>query len=144
MPVDEPQTGQVIGYSYLWARQHDDGEVSGRKARPVCVVVPVKTREGTVVLFPLTSQPPGRDRLAIEVPEIERRRLKLRGNARCWIILDEANQDRLPGSFHIEPISYDPVVATYGVMSPAFMQIVIKTIARAIRGSQVRLVPRPA
>ena len=142
MPVDRPQTGQVIGYSYLWSAQHECGEDSGRKARPVCVVVPLNTRQGGVVLFPLTTQPPGPYRIAIEVPEIERQRLKLRGRSRCWIILDEGNTDQIPGSFHLEPISYDPVVISYGLLSPAFIRILIKAMGKAIRGSQVKLVPR--
>jgi hypothetical protein len=30
----EPKHGHIILYSYLWAREHDQGEESGRKARP--------------------------------------------------------------------------------------------------------------
>lgn len=35
----EPQHGHVILYSYLWAREYDRGEESGRKARPTCVML---------------------------------------------------------------------------------------------------------
>lgn len=142
MPIDEPETGLVINYHFLWARQHEHGEMSGRKARPVCVVVPLRTPAGTVVLFPLTTQPPGPDRVAIEVPETERRRLKLRGYGPSWIILDEANSDVMPGTYHLEPVSYDPLVVSYGKFSDAFVQLVVRTVAAALRAGKVRLVPR--
>jgi len=29
--------GLVISYNYLWAREHDRHEETGRKARPACV-----------------------------------------------------------------------------------------------------------
>jgi hypothetical protein len=34
-----PEPGQVVRFVYLWKRQATVGEESGRKARPVCVVV---------------------------------------------------------------------------------------------------------
>jgi hypothetical protein len=142
VPIDEPETGLVINYHFLWARQHEQGEESGRKARPVCVVVPLRMQAGTVVLFPLTTQRPGPDRVAIEVPETERRRLKLRGHGSSWIILDEANSDRMPGTYHLEPISYDPLVVSYGRFSEAFIQLIVRTVATALRAGKVTLVPR--
>ena len=33
----EPSNGLVISYNYLWAREYDRREESGRKARPACV-----------------------------------------------------------------------------------------------------------
>jgi len=35
----EPRSGLIIRYSYLWAREQDRGEESGRKDRPACVQV---------------------------------------------------------------------------------------------------------
>ncbi len=54
------QHGDVIRYSYLWAREFDQGEHSGRKARPTCVMIVVPSRDGPskTLLFPITSQPP--------------------------------------------------------------------------------------
>ena len=31
--------GDIIKYSYVWHREHLRGEVSGRKARPACVML---------------------------------------------------------------------------------------------------------
>lgn len=50
--------GDLLRYYYLWARQADAGEESGRKARPVCIVVRIPTTPAALFLFPLTSQQP--------------------------------------------------------------------------------------
>ncbi|MFA1677222.1 hypothetical protein ACDY97_32100 [Rhizobium mongolense] len=138
----EPETGLVISYNFLWEREHAKGEAEGRKARPACIVVPLTSKHGDVVLFPLTTQEPGPDRIAIKVPETERRRLKLKGRGPSWIILDEGNTDRLAESFHVEPISYDPPTFSYGKLSRAFMGQVLQTLAKAIRERNTRLVKR--
>jgi hypothetical protein len=138
----DPETGLVISYNYIWSHQHERGEDAGRKARPTCVVVPVTSDGRNVVLFPLTSKEPGPERIAVKVPETERRRLKLKGRGSSWIILDEGNADVLPGSFHIEPVSYDPLTPVYGKFSQAFMGQVLQTLAKAIRSKRMRLSSR--
>lgn len=138
----EPETGLVISYNYIWSHQHDRGEETGRKARPTCVVVPLTSGGRNVVLFPLTTKEPGPDRISIKVPETERRRLKLKGRGPSWIILDEGNSDVLPGSFHVEPVSYDPLTVTYGQFSRAFMAHVLKKLASAISAKRMRLANR--
>ncbi|MBP8936880.1 MAG: hypothetical protein KBG72_00185 [Agrobacterium sp.] len=138
----EPETGLVISYYFLWDREHAKGEAEGRKPRPACVVVPLTSKHGDVVLFPLTSQTPAPGRIAIRVPETERKRLKLKGSGPSWIILDEGNTDRLTESHHVDPIGYDPLTIAYGVFSRAFMKQVVITAAQAIRERRVRLVKR--
>ncbi|MCZ7497359.1 hypothetical protein IG197_32935 (plasmid) [Aminobacter sp. SR38] len=138
----DPETGLVISYHYLWTHQHDRGEESGRKARPACVVVPVTSDGKSVVIFPLTTKEPGPDRLAIKVPDTERKRLTLRGRGPTWLILDDANADVLPGSFHVEPVSYDPLTISYGKFSKPFMDLVIKTVANAIRARKIQIAKR--
>lgn len=142
MTTFEPETGLVIRYHYLWQRQALAGEETGRKVRPVCVVIPVGATGTDVVLFPLTTQPPGSDRLAVQVPETERRRLRLKGDGPAWIILDEGNRDELPGSYHLEPVALNPVRFHYGVFSPAFMRVVLTTLAQAIRAQRLKVVSR--
>jgi hypothetical protein len=78
--TEPPETGLVVRYSFLWPREHDRGERAGRKDRPVCLVVPVNVGQGAVVVFPITTQEPLPGRIAVAVPEIERRRLKLPGD----------------------------------------------------------------
>lgn len=138
----EPETGLVISYYFLWDREHAKGEEEGRKPRPACVVVPLTSKHGDVVLFPLTTKEPPPGRIAIKVPEMERRRLKLKGRGPSWIILDEGNTDRLADSFHIEPISYDPPTFSYGKLSRAFMGQLLQILAKAIREGKTRLVKR--
>ena len=143
MTADEIRTGLVISYRFLWDRERAAGAEHGRKARPVCVVVPVTAKSNKVALFPVTTQEPGLDRLSVRVPETERRRLRLRGTAPSWILLDEGNIDVLPGSYHVEPITYDPPVHAYGYFSEAFMRQILQVLAGAIKAKQVRLVGRP-
>jgi len=52
----EPSNGLVISYNYLWAREYDRREESGRKVRPACVqIIIARGGSGTVVaLFPIT------------------------------------------------------------------------------------------
>jgi len=73
----KPANGLVISYNYLWAREHDRHEESGRKARPACVQIIIANGEnGTVVaLFPITSQPPQAERTALAIPEMDARRI---------------------------------------------------------------------
>jgi hypothetical protein len=132
----EPSNGLVISYNYLWAREHDRDEESGRKARSACVQVILARREtGTVVaLFPITSQPPRTGRTALEIPEIEARRIGL--TIPSWIIVDEWNLDDLAKSPHIAD------ARPLGALSPAFMKRVRKEAAARIRARRYRSVPR--
>jgi hypothetical protein len=131
----EPANGLVISYNYLWAREYDRHEESGRKARPACVQIIVAGKGGTVVaLFPITSQPPQAGRTALEIPEIEARRVGL--SIPSWIIIDEWNLDDLAKSPHIA----DP--RPIGSLSPVFMKRVRSEAAARIRQRRYRSVPR--
>lgn len=59
----------ILRFSYLWKRQAAAGEESGRKARPVGVVVRTAAIPGVVFLFPITSQLPDTDRLSLGVSQ---------------------------------------------------------------------------
>jgi hypothetical protein len=132
----EPANGLVISYNYLWAREHDRNEESGRKSRPACVqIIVASSKSGTVVaLFPITSQPPLAGRTALEIPEMEARRIGL--TSPSWIIVDEWNLDDLAKSPHIADSR--PI----GVLSPAFMKRVRREAADRIRARRYRSIPR--
>lgn len=132
----EPANGLVISYNYLWAREHDRREETGRKARPVCVQIIIgEGKSRTVVaLFPITSQPPQASRTALEIPEMETRRIGLTNPS--WIIVDEWNLDDLARSPHIADVR--PI----GSLSPAFMKRVRGAAADRIRARRYRSVPR--
>jgi hypothetical protein len=98
------QTGVVIRYPYLWARQAQAGETEGRKDRPVAVGVRLHRANGDLVLFfPITSKQPEKSRFAAEIPPIEKRRAGLDPDLRLWLILDEFNSDIVGQSFYLEP-----------------------------------------
>jgi hypothetical protein len=128
--------GDIILYSYLWARQHERGEESGRKARPTCVMLILAGRDGKPkpLLFPITSQPPTAGAHAVQIPETEARRAKLYTPA--WVIVDEFNTDDLATSWAIE----DP--KPLGQFSRKFMSRIAAEAAAAIRAGSVRGVPR--
>lgn len=132
----DPAHGQVILYSYLWAREHDRGEESGRKARPTCVLLIMAGKDGRPrpLLFPITSRPPGPSTRFVEIPETEARRAKLYTPA--WVIVDEFNTDDLATSWAIEDA--EPL----GQFSRRFMSRIAAEVAAAIRASGVRSVPR--
>jgi hypothetical protein len=55
------------------------------------------------LLFPITTKEPAIGRFVAEIPEIEKRRAGLDDVSRLWIILDECNEDHIPGSYYLEP-----------------------------------------
>ena len=71
------ERGQIVRFYYLWKRQADAGEETGRKARPACIVVRTPNNPGAVFLFPITSQEPDPERLFLPFGEMECRRAGL-------------------------------------------------------------------
>jgi hypothetical protein len=130
--VDAP-SGIVILYDYLWAHQADRGEDSGRKSRPCCVHVIVRSDRGPVsALFPITSRPAA-SRAALSIPETELRRVNLSAG---YVVVDELNLDDFPRS----PYVADP--KPLGTFSAAFMRRIRTAAAEAVRSGQHRSVPR--
>lgn len=126
--------GSLYRYSYLWYREHERRETSGRKDRPVCLVVRSTSSPAALFLFPVTSQEPLPDRLALEIPEAQCRRARLK--APCWIILDEYNrctEDALHDFASLVPL---------GDFSLAFLKRIAFVVARAARTSRMKAVPR--
>ncbi len=133
-----PSVGDVWRYPFLWRREADRGETEGRKARPVAVTLLVRNAadEMEVLMVPVTSQPPGNDRFAVEVPDIEKRRAGLDGDLSLWIMADEANTD-LPGrSFYLEPD------ARMGAFSGQFIKVVQALMIRALRARRLKSTSR--
>jgi len=134
--VAKPLPGDIWRYDYLWRWQHERGETEGRKGRPSAFVAVVEDHAGKTNLFilPLTSQPPG-ERLAIEVPQIEKRRAGL-DDLRIWVMLDEYNHDLLESSFYFDPN------ARLGAFSGAFHRKVASAFLKAAKEKKIRRVPR--
>ncbi len=87
--TSDPKPSEVFRYPFLWKRQEQAGETEGRKKRPVCIAVTATNRDGETI----TTQPPMAGRHAIEVPQIESKRVGLDVHARKWVMLDEINTD---------------------------------------------------
>lgn len=136
MSFEALRTGAVVRYPYLWAREAAQGETEGRKFRPTAVGVriPKPKGEDVLVLFPITSQQPAKDRFAAEIPDTEKRRAGLEGALRLWIVLDEYNQDVVGRSFYLEP---EPPL---GYFSKAFFLPLLKEFVR--RKARTRAVQR--
>jgi hypothetical protein len=128
--------GHVILYAYLWAREYERGEESGRKARPTCVMLIMRGRDGKQVplLYPITSKAPLPGAFAVKVPETEARRANLYSPS--WVIVDEFNMDDLARSHSIE--DSEPL----GMFSRRFMSDIAAAAAAAMRKGVSRAVSR--
>jgi hypothetical protein len=126
--------GDVLEYHYLWARQANVGEESGRKARPVCLVIKTTAHPASLFLFPLTSQKPDKLRTSTIVSEIECRRAGL--DFPSWLILDEYN--------YVDADKAYDFVSTIprGAFSGAFLRKIAILIKQASAERRVRAVLR--
>ena len=136
--MNQPQKGDVWDYEYLWRREHESGAEHGRKLRPTALVTTAIGKDGRTNLFilPITSKEPPKDRAALEVPQMERRRAHLTSDIPLWVILDEYNHDYLETSFYLDPNGKK------GAFSPVFIQKVHRTFVEVARKGRVKKVPR--
>lgn len=130
--------GDVWSYEYLWKREFDAGLENGRKPRPTALVATAIGQDGRTNLFILaiTSKRPAADRIALEVPEIERARAGLDRDMPLWVILDEYNHEILETSFHLDP------AGKLGSFSGVFSQKALAAFVEVAKAQQVRKVPR--
>ncbi|RUM08909.1 hypothetical protein [Rhizobium chutanense] len=132
----EFRPGEVMAYPYLWAWQQQRGETEGRKQRPVCVIIAMRSAsDGNthLVLLAITTQPPEVGRIALEIPDIERRRAGLGDLKQSWIVVDEYNYDIVERSWYIEP--HQEVL---GRFSKSFVMRIATMFAKA-RGQSGRV-----
>ncbi|GHC40227.1 hypothetical protein GCM10007291_47550 [Gemmobacter nanjingensis] len=136
--ANRPSPGEVFRYPFLWKREELSGETEGRKKRLVCIAVTVARQDGETVVFilPITTQPPQPARHAIEVPEIESRRVALEAYVRKWIMLDEVSTDIVERSYVWD--DRKPL----GAFSPAFTAKIRATLLALARAGAAKLVDR--
>ena len=132
MSMFEP--GSILRYDYLWARQADAGEESGRKARLVCLVVRTASQPTSLFLFPLTSQRPDQSCAHIPVSEIECRRGGL--EFPCWLILDEFNRMKTDDAYDLA--NTRPI----GLFSQAFLRKIAVMIKKVAARQRIRAIVR--
>jgi hypothetical protein len=134
---DPPPQASVIEYPYLWHDEEGRGETEGRKTRPVCLALSVRspqTGEHHLLLLAISSQPPRANQSAIEVPDTERRRGGLMRYPRAWIVTSEYNYDIAERSFY-----YDPAGPVLGAFSQRFMREVATALRKSLQGSGSRV-----
>ncbi len=121
------ERGAVYSYSYLWGREADAGEESGRKNRPVCFLVRPSRQPDLMYLFAITSQEPAKHRVAEKLAPSECQRCGLREPA--WLVLDEYNI-AIDSELH-DFTSLNPL----GTFSPNYLKHILKvTIEAAVSG----------
>lgn len=130
--------GDIRIYPYLWRWQAARGETAGRKDRPVCVALPLQKNGVThLFLLAITSTPPGANRVAIEIPEIEARRGGLKGWKQGWVLVDECNYDIAERSFHL-----DKTVPALGRFSETFTERIKAELRVAVEAGSLRQIDR--
>ena len=129
-------TEDVIQYSYLWAREHEKGEIADRKTRPACVMLVVAGADGKkrTLIFPITSQQPSPGTSCVEIPETESKRANLYQPA--WVIADELNQDDLTKSFALEDLE------PQGRFSKKFMLRLAMAVRAVAQARKMKIVTR--
>ncbi len=141
LPVPEP--GLVIRYSYLWRAEHLQGREEGSKDRPCAIVLTTQTdADGiAVIVLPITHSPPEQPALALEIPQVTKRRLGLDGD-RSWVVFGEANRFVWPGP-DLRPLSgRDLATVAYGVLPPNFFIALRNKYLAAIQAPRSATVQR--
>lgn len=99
------EPGEIYSFSYLWSWQKEKGEESGRKSRPVCLVLRLPVPADRLFLFPITTKHPEPERAFLMIPKHELANSGLDGP--CWIILDEYNRSEVDDTYDFE--SLEPI-----------------------------------
>jgi hypothetical protein len=126
--------GSLYRFNYLWSREHSNGEVSGRKARPACLVVRSSTTPAVLYLFPVTSREPPADVIALAISKGECRFASL--DHPSWIVIEEYNRVDETELYDFESLT--PI----GQFSPSFMLHIAAAIKRAAQLERLTGVPR--
>ncbi|MEO9652333.1 MAG: hypothetical protein ABJE99_06125 [Roseobacter sp.] len=136
--MKHPQKGDVWRYDYLWFREHETGQENARKSRPTALVTTFVDKTGRTNLFwvPITSKPPLEGRVAIEIPQIERRRAGLASDLPLWVMADEYNHEFLETSFYIDPNGF------CGTFSVPFINKVLDVLIAAGKRGGLDVVKR--
>jgi hypothetical protein len=139
----EPAPGLVIRYSYLWAEQHKRGQEEGVKDRPCAVILVTANQddERVITVLPISHSPPADPALAVEIPAMVKRRLKL-DDERSWVVLTEANRFIWPGPDLRPSTPGDSASVSYGQLPFALFEEIRTKFIAAIRAKRASVVPR--
>ena len=140
MRLPAPESGLVIRYDYLWAREVKKGKTSG-KVRPACLAfVSDETKSPRfVVLLPITHSPPSGGSVGIEIPKAVCEHLGL-DEARSWIIVSEFNVDDWPNA-GISPVPGKRGFA-YGFIPPKLFGAIKERFQELVEAGRAKSVRR--
>lgn len=133
MSYDDFVSGVVIRYAFLWSHERARGQTDGRKRRPCVIALRMPRPNGAdaLLLFPITTKEPLPDVVALEIPETEKRIAGLDRQHRHWVVIEESNLERIPGSWHLEPDK--PI----GKVSRRFLLLIGEAFRRNQRGNRI-------
>ena len=143
MKLPAPEAGLVIGYSYLWAREHGAGREEGVKNRPCAIVAARQVIEGreVVTVIPITHTPPNDLADAIEIPAALKAHLGL-DEHQSWAVVTETNDFLWPGP-DLRPVpGRTPARIDYGMLPSRFFAHVRDKILQAHLRRKLAIVPR--
>ena len=143
MSLPTPKPGLVIGYVYLWAREHAGGAEEGRKDRPCAIVAARQMIEGreVVTVIPITHTPPADPADAVEIPAPLKAHLGLDA-ARSWAVVTETNDFLWPGPDLRPAVGRTPPRFDYGMLPPRFFAHIRDRILQVHRRGKLAAVPR--
>ncbi|MDR3531286.1 MAG: type II toxin-antitoxin system PemK/MazF family toxin [Rhodopila sp.] len=143
MSLPAPRPGLVIGYAYLWAREHHRGIEEGAKDRPCAIVAARQVIEGrdVVTVVPITHTPPEYPEDAVEIPAALKAHLGLDGLP-SWIMVTEINDFLWPGPDLRPRPGAHPARFDYGMLPPRFFAHVRDRILQAHLHRKLNRVPR--
>lgn len=127
-PIDAAR-GDLLYYDYLWAWEDDQGYDARKPRETVVAARYALDGDERLLLLPVTSLPPQPGRAAFELPPSEVRRI-VRGNVtRLWVMIDEANIERLA----------DPAALGYAEHRGALSEDIFTELYRAFYDDRMKL-----
>jgi hypothetical protein len=142
--LPEPVPGLVIRYSYLWHSEHLAGREEGQKDRPCALIAAIRTddeRGPRVLVLPVTHTQPQSAELAVEIPALVKKRLRL-DSERSWVILSEWNEFIWPGPDLRRAPGDDERSVAYGILPPGLFASIRGRFLALFRAGRGRPVTR--
>lgn len=133
----------MIRYSYLWHAEFLEGREEGVKDRPCALVLATKLNDGRTIatVLPITHSTPKSPQLALEIPNVVKRRLGLDG-ARSWVVYGELNRFTWPGPDLRRLPDGDNSTIAYGMLPAGFLSELQKRFYTAFKAQRLRVVRR--
>lgn len=143
MALPDPVPGLVIGYSYLWKREAEQGREEGQKDRPCVIVLAVENNPGetTLIVAPITHSPPDDLESKILIPPKTRKRLGL-DEKNSWVVISEVNRFVWPGP-DLRPVpGQNPKTFEYGLVPAKLFEAIKSQVLKFYQEGELEDVPR--